>query len=63
VYELSVPIDAAPAFKEYMKTASQPELLQSADWGIVDDCLQILRITFTLPDGRSFTYTNPAKRT
>lgn len=56
VYELSVPIDAAPAFKEYMQSAPQQELLQSAEWGIVDDCAQILRITFTLPDGRSFTY-------
>ena len=63
VYELNIPIDAAPAFKEYMKTASQEELIQSAQWGIVDDCLQILQITFTLPDGRSFTYTNPAERT
>lgn len=60
VYELPVPIDAAPAFKEYMGTAPQQELLKSAKWGIVDDCAQILNITFTLPDGRSFTYTNPA---
>lgn len=55
-YELPVPIDAAPAFSEYMKTAPQQELLQSAQWGIVDDCAQILQITFTLPDGRSYTY-------
>ena len=59
-YELNVPIDAAPAFKEYVKSAPQQELLQSAKWGIVDDCAQILQITFTLPDGRSFTYSNPA---
>ena len=60
VYELPVPIDAAPAFKEYIRTAPQQELLQSARWGIVEDCAQILSITFTLPDGGSFTYSNPA---
>ena len=60
VYELPVPIDAAPAFKEYVQKAPQQELLQSAQWGIVDDCAQILQITFTLPDGSSFTYSNPA---
>ena len=59
VYELPVPIDAAPAFKEYIQSLPQEELLQSAQWGIVDDCAQILHITFTLPDGRSFTYSNP----
>ncbi|MBQ1647747.1 MAG: hypothetical protein II047_04705, partial [Bacteroidales bacterium] len=56
VYELPVPIDAAPAFSEYIKSADHQELLQSAQWGIVDDCAQILQITFTLPDGRSYTY-------
>ncbi|MBR1637184.1 MAG: hypothetical protein IJ687_04980 [Bacteroidales bacterium] len=55
-YELPVPIDAAPAFSEYIKSANHQELLQSAQWGIVDDCAQILQITFTLPDGRSYTY-------
>jgi len=60
-YELPVPIDAAPAFKEYIQSLPQEELLQSAQWGIVDDCAQILHITFTLPDGRSFTYSNPAR--
>jgi len=60
VYELPVPIDAAPAFKEYIRTAPQQELLQSARWGIVEDCAQILSITFTLPVGGSFTYSNPA---
>lgn len=55
-YELPVPIDAAPAFSEYIKSADHQELLQSAQWGIVDDCAQILQITFTLPDGRSYTY-------
>ncbi len=48
--------DAAPAFSEYIKSADHQELLQSAQWGIVDDCAQILQITFTLPDGRSYTY-------
>ena len=56
VYELPVPLDAAPAFSEYIKSADHQELLQSAQWGIVDDCAQILQITFTLPDGRSYTY-------
>ena len=60
VYELPVPIDAAPAFKEYLQKTPQQELLQSAEWGIVDDCVQILSITFTLPDGSNFTYSNPA---
>lgn len=60
VYELNVPVESAPAFKEYMSTVPMKELIQSAEWGIVNDSIQILRITFTLPDGNSFTYANPA---
>ena len=55
-YEIHVPLEDAPAFKAYLQSAEQQKMLQEAEWGIVDDMIQLLHITFTLPDGRSFSF-------
>ena len=55
-YEIHVPLEDAPAFKAYLQSTDQQQLIQEADWGIVDDSIRLLHITFTLPDGRSFSF-------
>lgn len=55
-YEIHVPLEDAPAFKAYLQSSDQQKLIQEADWGIVDDSIQLLHVTFTLPDGRSFSF-------
>lgn len=55
-YEIHVPLEDAPAFKAYLQSSDQQKLIQEADWGIVDDMIQLLHLTVTLPDGRSFSF-------
>ena len=54
-YEIHVPIADAPAFKAFLQSAPQQEMIQGAEWGIVDDSIQLMHVTFTLPDGRLFS--------
>ena len=55
-YEIHVPLEDAPAFKAYLQSDEQQKLIQRAEWGIVDDSIQLLHLTVTLPDGRSFSF-------
>lgn len=55
-YEIHVPLQDAPAFKAYLQSDEQQKVIQAADWGIVDDMIQLLHLTVTLPDGRSFSF-------
>jgi hypothetical protein len=60
VFFFPVPIADAPAFKEYVSSLSQAERMNAVSgWCLVDNLIQPVQVSFTLPDGRSFTYQNP----
>lgn len=58
-YSLHVPIAEAPAFKEFASNATPQELLSHTDFFIYMDCLQVARMTFILPDGKTYVYIHP----
>lgn len=63
VFYLPVPIADAPAFKEYVSALPQKERMDAVSgWCLVGDLIQPAQVSFTLPDGRSFTYKNPSAR-
>jgi len=53
-----VPISEAPAFKvafDEIKTAAT----KTAKFFILDDFIALGTVTFTMPDGKTYTYTHP----
>jgi len=57
-YSLMVPISEAPAFKvafDEIKTAAT----KTAKFFILDDFIALGTVTFTMPDGKTYTYTHP----
>lgn len=59
IYELSVPYEEGPAFKEASTTLKTKEILETASFFICDSFVQVAEITFALPNGKSYHYTNP----
>lgn len=59
IYDLSIPYQEGPAFKEASTTFKASEYLPTSSYFICDGFVQIAEITFTLPDGKSYHYTHP----
>lgn len=54
-----VPVEEGREFKEALQTLKTKEILETATFFIAEDYLQIGQMTIKLPNGKSYSYTNP----
>jgi hypothetical protein len=55
IIELSVPIKEAEAFEKNFKSIRE-DALKNATFGICYDIIAIAKITFKMPDGKTYTF-------